>query len=449
MIHTKVKNLPISKERLQELKMFTETDSELQTVMKMIKEGWPPHKKLVPPTIRCFWDIRNDLHEAEGIIMKSQKLVIPFNMRQHILELLHKAHLGIEKTKARARATVYWPGISGDIETYIRKCKECQQYTYKNPKERFIAHPIPDTPWTKIGSDIFEHSGKLFIVAIDYFSKFIEFSEIRDKTVETVILFFKQIFARHGILVEIIADNVPYNSKKYNSKLTNSSPRYTQSNGMSELAVRIMKRILKKYNDPYISLLEYLNTPLTGMTYSPCQLLMSRPTRTLLPTTKDFLTPELAKDGIIQTDQNKEKQKEYYNRNAKTLPEIQSNTSVRFLKDKKWEPGILLNKTEHPRSYLIDTPNGIIRRNRRHSNVTNEDFSIKQNTDDEIIELKNDNNNEIITERSTTSNESNKQLLEPTINTESNPGIEQNEANITLRRSNRVRNRPKYLKDYT
>ena len=279
--------------------------------------------------------------------MKSQKLVIPFNMRQHILELLHKANLGIEKTKARARAraTVYWLEISwggggvggggGNIEAYIRKCKECHQYTYKNPKERFIAHPIPDTPWTKIGSDIFEYSGKLFIVATDYISKFTEFSEIKDKTAETVILFFKQIFARHGIPVQIIADNVPYGSEKeelfcsqYNCKLTNSSPRYAQSNDMSELAVRIMKRILKKCNDPHISLLEYLNTPLTGMTYSPCQLLMSRPTRTLLPTTKDFLTPKLTKDGIIQTNQNKEKQKEYYNRNAKTLPEIQSNKNV-------------------------------------------------------------------------------------------------------------------------
>ena len=81
--------------------------------------------------------------------------------------------------------------------------------------------------------------------------------------------------------------------------------------------------------------------------------------------------------------------------------------------------------------------------------MTNEDFSIKQKTDDEIIELKNDNNNEIITERNTTSNENNEQLLEPTINTGSNSTIEQNETNITLRRSNRVRNRPKYLKDYT
>ena len=37
-------------------------------------------------------------------------------------------------------------GISGDIESYIQKCKECQQYRYKNPKETFITNPIPDTP---------------------------------------------------------------------------------------------------------------------------------------------------------------------------------------------------------------------------------------------------------------------------------------------------------------
>ena len=100
MVHTIVKNLLIPPERLQELKSSTKTECEFQTFMKMIKEGWPTHKKQVPPAIRNFWNIRNDLHEAEGIIMKSQKLVIPFSMRQYILELLHKAHLGNEKTKA-------------------------------------------------------------------------------------------------------------------------------------------------------------------------------------------------------------------------------------------------------------------------------------------------------------------------------------------------------------
>ena len=45
MVHAIVENLPISSERLQELKSSTKTDCELQAVMKMIKEGWPTHKK--------------------------------------------------------------------------------------------------------------------------------------------------------------------------------------------------------------------------------------------------------------------------------------------------------------------------------------------------------------------------------------------------------------------
>ena len=147
------------------------------------------------------------------------------------------------------------------------RCKKCQEY-----KESFIGQPMPDTPWANIGSDIHEYSGKLFIVAIACFSKFIAFSKIIDKTTETVILFLKQIFACLELSIEKllkITYLAPKNKKKrtfcsqYNCILTTSSPCCTQSNSMSELAVRVMKRILKKYNDPYISLLEYLNTPLT------------------------------------------------------------------------------------------------------------------------------------------------------------------------------------------
>ena len=51
MVHAIVENLPISSERLQELKSSTKTDCELQAVMKMIKG---PH-------------IRNKFHQQSGI----------------------------------------------------------------------------------------------------------------------------------------------------------------------------------------------------------------------------------------------------------------------------------------------------------------------------------------------------------------------------------------------
>ena len=123
MVHVIVENLSISSECLQELKSSTKTDCELQTVMKMIKEGWPIHKKQVPPAIRNFWDIKNDLHEAEGIILKSQKLAIPFSMRQYILESLHKAHLGIEKLKPK-------PELLFTGQEY----PETSNHTFKNVK---------------------------------------------------------------------------------------------------------------------------------------------------------------------------------------------------------------------------------------------------------------------------------------------------------------------------
>ena len=158
-----------------------------------------------------------------------------------------------------------------------------------------------------------------------------------------------------------------------------------------------------------------------------------------------------SQDVVSQIKQNKEKQKIYHNRNATDLPDIQSNTHVWFLTDKKWEQGILLNKTEHPRSHLNDTPNEIIRRNRRHINLTKEDISVRHDNDNEFVELNNNSDNQITNERNITSNENVEKISEPS-NTTIKPSsvVEHNnsEPRTTLRTSNRIRNRINYLKDY-
>ena len=78
----------------------------------------------------------------------------------------------------------------------------------------------------------------------------------------------KSVFARHGIPDEVIADNMPFSSKEciqfaqeWGFEINTSSPRYPQSNGMSERTIQTVKNLLKKAeddgNDPYIALLEY------------------------------------------------------------------------------------------------------------------------------------------------------------------------------------------------
>lgn len=72
----------------------------------------------------------------------------------------------------------------------------------------------------------------------------------------------------------------------WNFQHVRSSPRYPQSNGMAERTIQTVKRILKKSNetrqDPYLALLEFRNTPLSGLG-SPAQLLMNRQLRGSLP----------------------------------------------------------------------------------------------------------------------------------------------------------------------
>ena len=71
--------------------------------------------------------------------MKSQKLVIPLSMRQYILELLHKAHLGIEKTKAESKLLFTgqeYPETSNHTFTF-RNVKNASNIDTKTLKKLF------------------------------------------------------------------------------------------------------------------------------------------------------------------------------------------------------------------------------------------------------------------------------------------------------------------------
>lgn len=104
-----------------------------------------------------------------------------------------------------------------------------------------------------------------------------------------------------------------------------SSPRYSQSNGKSESAVKIAKTILKKTlkegSDIYTAMLGWRNTS-DPDGVSAVQKLMSRRTRTCLPTAEVVPTvPE-------QIRLRKQKDKLHYDRGAKDLLELKIGQCV-------------------------------------------------------------------------------------------------------------------------
>ena len=50
-----------SDQRIKEVKEATVTDESMQTLLDIIKEGWPEHKKDVPSEVRPYFDVRDTL----------------------------------------------------------------------------------------------------------------------------------------------------------------------------------------------------------------------------------------------------------------------------------------------------------------------------------------------------------------------------------------------------
>ena len=212
--------------------------------------------------------------------MKDSRLVIPYSLQQEVFEKLHSGHQGITKCQQRAKASVWWPGISNQLKELIANYPICAQHRFQ-PAEPLIASMLPEHPWQRIAADLFEWKQTSYLLVVDYYSRFIEIAKLTKTSAEEVIHHFKSIFARHGISVELITDNGPQFSANLFATFASyngfthktSSPKFPQSNGKAERAVKMIKKMLTKNEDPYIGLLAYLSTPLENG-YSPAELLM-------------------------------------------------------------------------------------------------------------------------------------------------------------------------------
>ncbi len=62
-------------------------------------------------------------------------------------------------------------------------------------------------------------------------------------------------------------------------------------------------------------------------------------------------------------------QKLYYDKSSRDLPEVCPGDNVRVLNpfNHKWEPGVVKDREQAPKSYIVDMPSGsTLKRNRRH-----------------------------------------------------------------------------------
>jgi len=178
---------------------------------------------------------------------------------------------------------VYWPDMNSQIKEALATCEVCAEYQASNPQQPMQTHKIPDRPWHQLGADLFTLQSKDYTVLVDYYPNFVEVSRLKDANSKAIIKFMKAQFNCHGIPDVLVSDNGPqFTSREFAEFATQwefqhvtSSPYHPKSNGKAESAMKIVKGLFKKANrdnkDPWLSLLDYRNTPTAGMQTSPAQ----------------------------------------------------------------------------------------------------------------------------------------------------------------------------------
>ena len=373
--------ISMSPERIQQIRDATKTDTVLATLQNTIQTGWPDRKDVPGPIVE-YYSFRDELQVTDGLIFRGERLVIPKSLKNSILKDIHRGHSGMDACLRLAREYVYWPGMSNDIKEVVRLCEVCRELEVSHAKETLLNHDVPDRPWQKLGGDLFDFEGDKYMITVDYFSNFWELDRMYSTTAKVIIRKLKTHFARYGIPDEMIVDSgSQYTSdefqqfcKEWGIKLTLTPPHHHQANGKAESAVKSAKRLLRKTKrtgeDPYLALCTHRNTPQQGIGLSPAQRLFCRRTKTLLPTATTLLKPQTDTTHTVKKlKDNQQRQKSYYDKAAKDLPNLDKGDCVRVkpyrLGDKTWKKARVVEKLDR-RLYEVEFEDGKrLRRNRR------------------------------------------------------------------------------------
>ena len=91
-----VEFLPITAERLADLREKTEQDESLQKLKHVIKVGWPDNTDEVPAEIRNYFHFKEELTIQDGILFKGNRVIVPVALRPLMVKKVHSSHIGIE-----------------------------------------------------------------------------------------------------------------------------------------------------------------------------------------------------------------------------------------------------------------------------------------------------------------------------------------------------------------
>ncbi|XP_071688410.1 uncharacterized protein [Rutidosis leptorrhynchoides] len=204
----------------------TARKNRMKAPMYMLRDGVLFKKSFTAPLLRCVGPV-----EVETIVME-------------VHEGTCGMHSGFRTVVGKImRLGYFWPSMYRDTKEIIKACASCQRHA---PKIHMSAHELIHVtsawPFYKWAIDLVGPfpDGKHLVVAIDFFTKWVEAKPLKSTTGKQIVNFvWEKIVCHFGIPHEIVSDNSkqfahdPFRSwcDGLNIKQTFSSVAHPQANG--------------------------------------------------------------------------------------------------------------------------------------------------------------------------------------------------------------------------
>ena len=149
--------------------------------------------------IKPYFTFRDELAVVNGLILKGDRILVPKSLCEQCLKCIHKSHMGITKTLARAHTSVFWPDMGKDITNFLSTCSSCAKYQDKQQKEPYQTLDTNTTPWSNISLDNFEFKGNKYLMILDTCTKFMIVCESDHFDTASTTKILNSVFSKYGI----------------------------------------------------------------------------------------------------------------------------------------------------------------------------------------------------------------------------------------------------------
>ncbi|XP_060110493.1 uncharacterized protein K02A2.6-like, partial [Heteronotia binoei] len=203
--------------------------------------GWPEGN--MGEEFKPYKARREELAAHKGCILWGSRVVIPPPLQRRVLESLHETHPGIVRMKALARSYVWWPGMDGEIEGWVRECQTCQESRPEPPSAPVTRWESTRKPWSRLHIDFAgPFQGQTFIIMVDSYTKWLEVIPVGSTSSTAAIRALRRVLCTHGIPDTIVSDNgAAFTSadfqaflQRYLIRHIRSAPFHPATNGQAE-----------------------------------------------------------------------------------------------------------------------------------------------------------------------------------------------------------------------